>query len=236
MITPSSPLLRMRWPSITPNSIGVHFLFAAFFVMVGIGEPFADQPLGRVPPLAQALRSSTDKLKEVDSNGKLATVESDETLLLDFVEQQQPKLLKLLEFMKRKQPVQYDQALKELSKSKQRLSNLEKRDVELYKIELQLWQIRSQLRMLVAEIAVAESASQDKLHKRLAELVTREVDLDVARLQLEQSHAEQRAEQLKKQLHERSEDREATISKALKTWENRVSRQSPRSKSTKPKE
>ncbi len=233
MITSSFRLSRSR---INPTSLGIQISLIACVLMIGVGKPLADQPLERVPLLAQALGKSTDKPDGVSSKEKLATVEADEALLLDFVEQQQPKLLKLLEFMKRKQPAQYDQALKELSKSKQRLSNLENRDTDLYKIELQLWQIRSQLRMLLAEIAVAESASQDKLHKRLAELVTQEVDLDSARMQLEQSRAELRATQLKKQLQERSVDREATISKALRTWENRAARQSPRSKSTKPQD
>ncbi len=205
-------------------------LFCAAFNAVTV---MADQPADRATLLAQAAGDANPKSREVDSAEKSELTEEDEELLRKFVEQHQPKLLKLLDFMKRKQPTQYEQALRELSKSKLRLSNLEKRDVELYQIELKLWQLRSQLRMLVAEIAVAENQSKDKLRVRLADLVGQEVDLDAARIDLEQRRAIQRAEQLQSQLQERTADRDATITKALKVWENRVAKQSPRTKPTK---
>jgi antitoxin (DNA-binding transcriptional repressor) of toxin-antitoxin stability system len=201
----------------------------------------ADRPFADLAPLAQAtsFNPSSQVQGDVQKNNasQFAIDEAtEERLLLVFVEQQQPKLLKLLEFMKRKQPAQYEQALKELSKAKQRLNTLEKRDQELYEVELKLWQVRSQLRMLVAEITVADRSAKEMLKNRMADLVEREVDLEVAKLQIEQIRAEQRLAQLKSQLQDRTGDRDATIAKSMKTWENRAARNAPRTKSNKPQE
>ena len=111
-------------------------------------DPIADS-LGRIGPLAQATNTKS-------ASSSVTGEPIDETPLLEFVEKHQPPLLKLLRFMKKKQPQQYQQALKELARVKQRLSTLEKRDSESHAIELELWQVRSNLRMLVAEILVSE--------------------------------------------------------------------------------
>lgn len=186
-------------------------------------EPIADS-LSRVGPLAQAAVRS-ENVNESDAENSV-----DESPLLEFVEKHQPPLLKLLKFMKKKQPQQYENALKELARVKQRLSALEKRDSESYAIELELWQVRSKLRMLVAEIVVSEKGSQEKLKQQLHELVEKEIDLDTARMKLEQQRLEQRLSVVQSQLTERAEDREQVVSKAIKIWENRAFKTSMRPK------
>ena len=188
----------------------------------------ATEPIGdsrkRFGPLAQA-SVGAEKVSKSE-----AEVAIQETPLLEFVEKNQPPLLKLLKFMKKKQPQQYEQALKELARVKQRLSALEKRDSESHAIELELWQVRSNLRMLVAEMLVSEKDSRERLKKQLHALVEKELDLDTARLKLEQNRLEQRLTVVQSQLADRTEDRELALSKASKTWENRAFKPSGRPK------
>lgn len=198
------------------------FLFS-FATLLQATEPLADS-LNRIGPLAQATSRSENASKN-DAEGVI-----DETPLLKFVEKHQPGLLKLLKFMKNKQPQQYGQALKELARVKQRLTALEKRDSESHAIELELWQVRSSLRMLVAEILVSEKDSQEKLKVELHELVEKELALDTARLKLEQVRMEQRLNVVQAQLGERAENPELVLSKAIKTWENRAFKSSMRPK------
>lgn len=188
-------------------------------------DPLEDS-LGRIGPLAQATNTES-------TSSSVASEPIDEAPLLEFVEKHQPPLLKLLRFMKKKQPQQYQQALKELARVKQRLSTLEKRDSESHAIELELWQVRSNLRMLVAEILVSDKDSQEKLKKQLQELVEKEIDLDTARLKLEQKRMEQRLSSVQAQLAAQTENREAALSKAIKTWENRAFKSSNRPKQNK---
>jgi DNA repair ATPase RecN len=199
-------------------------LFAlTFTTLTQATEPVVDS-LSRVGPLAQA-KASSEKVDSIQADDSI-----DESPLLEFVEKHQQPLLKLLRFMKKKQPQQYQQALKELARVKQRLTTLEKRDSESHAIELELWQVRSNLRMLVAEILVSERDSQEKLKKQLHELVEKEIDLDTARLKLEQKRMEQRLSTVQSQLAERTENRDAALSKAIKTWENRAFKSSARPK------
>ena len=197
----------------------------SFTTLTQATEPVVDS-LGRIGPLAQAARTEVANQNETSES-------IDESPLLEFVEKNQPSLLKLLRFMKKKQPQQYQQALKELARVKQRLTTLEKRDSESHAIELELWQVRSNLRMLVAEILVSEKDSQEKLKKQLHELVEKELDLDTARLMLDQKRMEQRLTSVQSQLTERTENREATLSKAIKSWESRAFKSSNRPKQNK---
>lgn len=216
----------------------VHRILPTSFLLLGVTlpvlgtEPTVDS-LSRFGPLAQAAVSS----ETVGSAQPIGKPPSDETIdeapLLEFVEKHQQPLLKLLRFMKKKQPQQYEHALKELARVKQRLSTLEKRDSESHAIELALWQVRSNLRMLVAEILVSEKESQEKLKIQLHELVEKEIDLDTARLKLEQNRMEQRLSTVQSQLAERTENREAALNKAIKSWENRAFKSSTRPKQNK---
>jgi hypothetical protein len=217
----------MKQHASSPLMTSLFALAVALYVttLASATDTIADS-LGRIGPLAQATNT-----KNASSN--IASEPIDETPLLEFVEKHQPPLLKLLRFMKKKQPQQYQQALKELARVKQRLSTLEKRDSESHAIELELWQVRSNLRMLVAEILVSEKDSQDKLKKQLHELVEKEIDLDTARLKLEQKRMEQRLSSVQAQLAAQTENREAALSKAIKTWENRAFKSSNRPKQNK---
>jgi hypothetical protein len=216
---------------VTLFCLSLHFTVVALAI-----EPLTD-PEDRLGPLAQANAPTSDSGQSARASVATIPPEAEaieEAPLLEFVEQHQPSLLKLLRFMKKKQPQQYEQAIKELSRVKQRLANLEKRDAESYVIELELWQVRSKLRMLVAEILVSPQDSQEKLKMQLHGLVQKEVDLDSARLQLEQKRIAQRLAQVQSQLEDRTADRAATLSKAIKTWENRAFKSSrPKKQSAK---
>lgn len=208
------------------------FLFTGLLAIVwcvqitGATEPL-DDSLDSIGPLAQATPTDLVTNRGTPNAPDASTEESP---LLEFVEEHQPSLVKLLKYMKKKQPHQYEQALKELSRVKQRLNSLEKRDSESYAIELELWQVRSKLRMLVAEILASDKDSHEKLRTQLHALVEKEIDLDTARLRLEQKRVEQKLASVQTQLNERTADQAATLARAIKTWENRAFKSPARSK------
>lgn len=192
-----------------------------------IGSASADGPSDRVPPLAQAElpRATFKEAKSIEQSKPESLSDSEEQSVIDFVKANQPKLQQLLTFLKNKQPAQYQQAIREVSRTKSRLSNLENRDKEMYAIELELWQVRSQLRMLTAEISVSKAEAKEKLTEKLKNLAEQEAKLELQRLTLEHSRLATRVEQLENQIRERSEDPEAAINKLIKFWENRASKQ-----------
>lgn len=149
-----------------------------------------------------------------------------EQRILEFVGEHQPRLLRLLEFVKAKQPQQYEPAVKDIGRAVARLQGLQQRDEKLYQIELELWQVRSELRLLAAEMSVTKSQSKRKqLRGQLAELVRQEAQQELERLQHLHDRAERQVTNLEEQISERSDNFEERVAASLKQWQTRVSRQ-----------
>jgi hypothetical protein len=182
----------------------------------GLAERLALLPPAKVPEQEQAGTTA-------QSDDKVANAEQK---VLDFVKKHQPELLKLLMFLKERQPAQFQQALKEMARSQQRLEGLLKRDPELYAVELQLWQTQSRIRMLAAEMSVSNSIEKKaELEKQLQLLVGNELDHERARLVLLKARAEQEVQRLDKRMSELSDNREEQVAKGVKLWQNRIARQ-----------
>ncbi|MEZ6135897.1 MAG: hypothetical protein R3C53_13400 [Pirellulaceae bacterium] len=152
---------------------------------------------------------------------------------LEFIAEHQPRLLKLMEFLKRKQPAAYQPALREMMRSQQRLESLAGRDQELYAIELELWQVRSELRLLAAEITVAKPERREGLTDALVRLIEKEAANDLARLTLMQQRAEKQLAKLTAEIKERTDSKEELVAKSLKNWQNKIKRQTTSKKSGK---
>lgn len=227
----------MRWIAISLALLGC-------WVHAVSGNPacvMATEPTDERLTLAQRSPDAEAKQQpatQADRNGEHAEKESadEEQRVLSFVGTHQPKLLELMKFLKQKQPGQYEQALREMSRAQVRLESLAKRDQDLYAIELELWQIRSQLRLLAAEISVAPEAKQEKLNAKLALLVEKEVAQDLARLKLQRERTAEQLQQLDQQIAQRESETAVQVEKLLKQWKNRIAQQTPKTKKPKRKE
>lgn len=145
---------------------------------------------------------------------------------LEFVGKHQPNMLKLLEFLKNQRPPLYQQALKEMSRSQQRLENLSKRDPQLYDIEIDLWNLRSELRLLAAEVSVKSAEPNAKQKKKLTELAQQQADQELAKLRLLKVRAEKQVAQLNSQIEQRVSNEEAVVAKTIQYWTNQIAKQS----------
>ncbi len=171
-------------------------------------------------------QASKNVQQELRKSSDTSAVEDSEQRMLKFVEVHQPKLLTLLEFLRRQQPVQYTQALKEMSRAQLRLESLAKRDQELYAVELQLWQLRSELRLLAAEMSVSKSdAASAARQRQLAELIQQEAAQELVRLQLLKVRTEKELDRLNSQIKSLSDSHPEHVEKTMKLWLNRISKQ-----------
>jgi len=166
-----------------------------------------------------------------EGKGKL-----DERRILDFIGKHQSELSKLLTFLRENQPDQYQQALKEMSRSQQRLENLQKRDTELFEIELELWKIKSRIRLIAAEIMVAEEGKNKQvLEEVLRGLIGQEIAQDLARLTLQRRRAVRQLDKLTAEIARRTNTSEELSAKALELWQSRIAKQTPRNKNNEDK-
>ncbi|QDV27843.1 hypothetical protein Q31a_62360 [Aureliella helgolandensis] len=167
----------------------------------------------------------THKPQSPESESAASEREAD---VLEFVREHQPKLAKLLLFLKKQNPNMYRQAMREMSRAHQRLSSLSQRDAETYQIELDLWNTRSQLRLLAAEMLIADGKSRAAHQERFEELVDLEISQDFARLKLLEERAAKQLSQIQTQLERHANGREELKAKSMKSWEARMKRQTPR--------
>lgn len=174
-------------------------------------------------PVLRAADGLADRQAAVANS---AVADKDEEQTLAFIREHQPKLLKLLKFLEKHQPALYTQALKEMSRSQQRLESLAKRDVDLYAIELKLWQVRSELRLLAAELAVASNESKERSQEGLVKLIQQESACERERLQLLKSRAEQEVLRLSEQIDSLNADPDEYVARQVKVWQNRIQKQS----------
>lgn len=172
------------------------------------------------------LALAQDALTNAAAANAQASTKAAEQKALEFIDEHQPKLKKLMEFLKSKQPESYQQALKELGRSQQRLENLEKRDLELYRIELDLWVVRSRLRLLAAEMSVAKAKDTTDRTKELTELIEQESGLELQRLQLLHDRASQQVLTLDEAIAKHRAERDQRVAKSLKVWQNKIKKQS----------
>lgn len=257
------PIRKTLSPNRSPRRRGEGRRFSdRFFIWFSLGivattpwATLADGPRDRQASLAQATPPEDRGAGKTQSNRETASLSeknatagrnstsqgrneallsrSESEAILEFVGQHQPKLLQLLTFLKRKQPEEYQMALREMGRSKQRLENLAQRDQELYSIELELWQTRSRLRLLAAELSVASEEKKAKLEQQLAALVKQELTQNLARLKVQRQRTIKQLEQLDNLIQTRSENQDEQIAKALKVWQVRIAKQSPRKKKNK---
>lgn len=181
---------------------------------------------------AQGSGDSPEPSPATRKNPRPLTVSAQqEAEILEFVEKQQPKLLKLLAFMRERRQPQYQQALRETWRSMQRLENLAERDQELHAIELKLWRVRSETRLLAGQISAAKSEqAQSSMEQRLERLLEQELAYSLERVKQLRARTAKQLAQYDAQIEELEAHHEELISKSLKQWRNRIARQSTSSR------
>ncbi|MFK7734675.1 MAG: hypothetical protein AB8B50_01520 [Pirellulaceae bacterium] len=178
-------------------------------------------------------KTRTEATKKLTSGEKTSHEKKsvEETLAtLAFVGEHQPRLLKLMKYLERKQPAQYQQALREMGRSKTRLESLKKRDEEMYSIELELWQLRSEQRLVAAELATQEKPARLKAgEEELEQLIVRESKKNLERLDLLHQKAQSQVQRLELQIEKSEANQASWVQKQLKTWGNRIQKQAAQS-------
>ncbi len=185
-----------------------------FALLLGAGAALrADQPVVQSPSGKQA-----------KSDLKEASDDETEKAVLAFVAEHQPQLAELLNFMKKKKSKDYNEAMRESHKVRDRLLSIKDRDPEMYSVELAIWKNAAEIRLLAASVSVKSNRLGPEERTRLEELIKRENELNIQRLNLEKARIESRLSQLNQQISRRQEQADAVIGKSLKTWENRIER------------
>ncbi len=145
---------------------------------------------------------------------KAAPVSADrEAAALEFVKEHQPELARLLEYLRRNQPRQYQRALRELARTAERLKLSRERDPRRYELELQAWQVRSRIDLLAAKWQVQPD---EKIKERLRAAIAEQMTLQKQILERERDKVAQRLKTVESQLERLDEMGSAEMEQRLK--------------------
>lgn len=131
---------------------------------------------------------------------------------LDFVKEHHPQLNALISRLKKRDPAEYQKALKDVFRTCERLQRMEGRDRPRFEVELKLWKVGSRTRLLAARMATDQSP---ELESQLRELLNERTDLRLQQLTLERERLNNRIERIDSQVSQLAGERDAVIDKEI---------------------
>jgi len=136
-----------------------------------------------------------------------------EAAAIQFIEQHQPELVRLLNHLRKSDPRQYQRAVRELMRTVERLNQTKQRDPQRYELELQLWKTRSRIDLLAAQWQMHPS---DELRERLRAAVAQQLSQQRRLLTIERERLAQRQEKIDAQLQTLGTQPDAEIDRRVR--------------------
>jgi len=164
--------------------------------------------------------------KQAAAKKKVELTREEEEAATAFVTKHHGDLLELLIHLKEGLPQEYNKAIRDLSRTNDRLEALAGRDKTRYNLELKLWQAKSGRQLLTARLRMGRD---DALIQQIRETLAEEHQLQLSVFKHERERLAARMKKLDEQIarHEKNQqgsvDRQlATLTKASKNSERKV--------------
>ena len=140
----------------------------------------------------------------------VAVTAQQEAEVLQFLRQHHTELAELLGHLQLSRPADYSRAIRDIWHARERLRQVEKGDGDRYELELQAWVLQSKIQLLVARLAMSDTASpRDELRRLLAD----QFDLKLRFSQLERQRTAERLQKLDEQLRRLTNSRAELLEK-----------------------
>lgn len=183
--------------------------FAFIFALLLISAPLlraGDSAPSSSRKLAQAAKAKPGKAKPGQIDAK---AEAD---VLEFVGEHHPELAELLAQLKDNHPKEYQKAVQDLSRVRQRLHSMKKNDDRRYELELSIWKAETRIQLLAARLQMGGNA---ELRDQLRTALNEQTDLRLALLEHEREQAKERVRRLEAQIKRLDNDRSQAVERQL---------------------
>src|SRR5262245_28418868 len=127
--------------------------------------------------------------KEGKARPGIAVTPEREAAVTTFVQRNHPELAELLRYLKNGQPSEYERAIREISRTIERLTLISERDSLQYELEVAAWTAQSRVQLLAAKLKME---STDELQKELRTALAAQNDAKLALLKHERQKASDR--------------------------------------------
>ena len=204
-------------------------LMFAVLVSDSLAQKRSDLKGGSSPTILKSrAKSATQKDRGSQSKSTQPVVEVDvetQAKLLGFVNEHHPELTRLLKSLEKSRPRRYQQAMRQLASTHDRLQRLKREGrPKSYETALAQWKLSSRIKLKAAELAVKDTEIN---RTKLNALIAKQVDDRIESLKAEEDRARTRLENVVSQL-ERLENREREIQKNMESVLRTVNREFPK--------
>jgi hypothetical protein len=151
---------------------------------------------------------------------------------LEFLRQHNPELADLIGHLQVAAPKEYQRALRDVGRVRERLSQVQKGDPDHYDLELKAWVLQSRIHLAVARLAMNDSP---QLRAELRDLVAQQADLKLAMLHAERDRQAERLKKLDDQIQRLQDQRTEFVEKQLQSLTKSSQNLAPRAKTARPK-
>jgi len=137
-----------------------------------------------------------------------------EAAVMTFIERNHPELGDLLTHLRDNQPEAYEQAVKELFRTTERLASIKERDPTQYELEVVVWKAQSHVQLLSAKMKMAVT---EDLKKELRAALGEQADAKLALTRHERKKVADRLSKLDDDIAKFTTERERVIDRQLQT-------------------
>jgi hypothetical protein len=177
-----NPLQRITWRSIGLFALGVVAVWIGMMVQAQPPEPrhSAKNPGSEPPPIF---------------------TEEREAAALTFVRKHRPELVQVLNELKAKKRAEYQQAIRDLFRVSEALTQVRQDDPARYELAVKTWQAEMQAHLLASQM-VRQPASSARIRTELEQAVGKLVDAQIAEMDGNIRHMESALERLRRHREE----------------------------------
>lgn len=157
----------------------------------------------------------------VRSSGKakaklaIAVTPEREAAVMTFIERNHAELGELLTHLKENQPAAYEQAVREIFRTTERLAQVKERDPQQYELEVVVWKSQSRVQLIVAKMKMAVT---DTLKADLRLALAAQVDAKLALQHHERQKLSDRLTKLDSDIVRQTADREKIIDRQFQQY------------------
>ncbi len=134
--------------------------------------------------------------------------------VLEFVREHHPELADLLKQLKDSRPREYQKAMRDLSRVRNRLFNMQKNNEQRHDLELAVWKAETRVQLIAARLHMGDKA---ELREELRAALNEQMDLRLQLLKYEREQVQDRLAKIESQIKRFEQDRSNAIERQLQT-------------------
>jgi hypothetical protein len=140
------------------------------------------------------------------------SAEETEKQVLEFLNEHHPELVQVLSNLHSNSPHEYERAIRDLSRVRERLMQVKEGDPQRHDLDLQAWVLQSRIHLVVARLAMSDSPA---LRDELRDLLKQQLELKLLAMRHDRQRQAERLRKLDEQIDRLAGNADELIAKQM---------------------